>query len=447
MSSATQSTIVVVSVGTRGDIQPYCILGQALAKRGHHVVVATEKRLEAFVASEYGLPVRCLDGDSVGGLFDADFQRRLRDAKFLEMFALFDSWMDQFDPTVILQSYAAALAGADMVITGPLTLVQSYSVAEQLHATWVPVFLGTLPLPTSEFPHLLLEDFTFASRWLNRVSHALIWSALWSKLQRPVNAWRQTSLQLPPIQSSYGVLDVILANDSVTVYQACSLLFCGPNRRLPLDYAIGKVDFTGFLFPDSELNTTGSVALEDFLRASALPVIYIGFGSMPTLEPAALLRLAIDVCAMANCRCVLVTGWTAVGDVEVARQEASSTVHVEASVSHPWLFPQMACILHHAGIGTVAAALRSGVPQIPCPLLLDQFHNANEVVALGVAPCAIPKTKMTAAHVGDAVQRVLRNEDNIQTKANRLGTYVTKESNGAVDRLCGLILATSPTFG
>ncbi|KAF0706084.1 Aste57867_6827 [Aphanomyces stellatus] len=87
------------------------------------------------------------------------------------------------------------------------------------------------------------------------------------------------------------------------------------------------------------------------------------------------------------------------------------------------------------------------VPQIPCPLLLDQFHNANEVVALGVAPCAIPKTKMTAAHVGDAVQRVLRNEDNIQTKANRLGTYVTKESNGAVDRLCGLILATSPTFG
>ena len=45
---------------------------------------------------------------------------------------------------------------------------------------------------------------------------------------------------------------------------------------------------------------------------------------------------------------------------------------VVGSVPHDWLLPRCAVVLHHAGSGTVAAALRAGVPQVTCPCMFDQ---------------------------------------------------------------------------
>lgn len=47
--------IVIVSIGTRGDVQPSVILGLALRKRGHDVVVATEERLRPLVDEMMGV--------------------------------------------------------------------------------------------------------------------------------------------------------------------------------------------------------------------------------------------------------------------------------------------------------------------------------------------------------------------------------------------------------
>ena len=56
---------------------------------------------------------------------------------------------------------------------------------------------------------------------------------------------------------------------------------------------------------------------------------------------------------------------------------------VDESVSHDWLLPRCATLLHHGGAGTVAAALRSGIPQLVCPLHFDQQQWAERVVWLG----------------------------------------------------------------
>ena len=50
-------------------------------------------------------------------------------------------------------------------------------------------------------------------------------------------------------------------------------------------------------------------------------------------------------------------------------------------ISHDALLPHCAGLLHHGGAGTLAAALRHGVPQLVCPALLqfDQQQNAERV--------------------------------------------------------------------
>uniref|UniRef100_A0ACD5YQ46 Uncharacterized protein n=1 Tax=Avena sativa TaxID=4498 RepID=A0ACD5YQ46_AVESA len=56
------------------------------------------------------------------------------------------------------------------------------------------------------------------------------------------------------------------------------------------------------------------------------------------------------------------------------------------SIPYSWLFPKCAAAIHHAGSGSTAAALFAGIPQVPCPFLMDQFYWAERLHWLGVAP-------------------------------------------------------------
>ncbi len=46
------------------------------------------------------------------------------------------------------------------------------------------------------------------------------------------------------------------------------------------------------------------------------------------------------------------------------------------------LLPRVAALVHHGGIGTLAEALRAGVPQLVVPLAYDQFDNGARVARL-----------------------------------------------------------------
>ena len=94
-------------------------------------------------------------------------------------------------------------------------------------------------------------------------------------------------------------------------------------------------------------------ALTAFLAGAGRPVVYIGFGSMAA-KPAALLAMAAEICTRARCRAVIVAGWT---QLDVAAVGGSDDILIVGDVPHDWLFPRVRCVVHHAGIGTMAAAL------------------------------------------------------------------------------------------
>ena len=74
--AATKKRIALAAVGSRGDVQPYIVLGLALAARGHDVTVACEGRLAPLV-QEFGLRAALLAGDSTGVLFEPAAQEAL----------------------------------------------------------------------------------------------------------------------------------------------------------------------------------------------------------------------------------------------------------------------------------------------------------------------------------------------------------------------------------
>lgn len=81
----------------------------------------------------------------------------------------------------------------------------------------------------------------------------------------------------------------------------------------------------------------------------------------------------------------------------------------------------------------MAAALRAGKPQIPCPVMLDQPHNAEIIKQLGCALDVIPFSTAYKSpnRLQNAINRVLTDKGNLIRRANEVRDIVVEESNQA----------------
>mmetsp|Transcript_31866 Transcript_31866/g.74493 ORF Transcript_31866/g.74493 Transcript_31866/m.74493 type:complete len:634 (+) Transcript_31866:97-1998(+) len=171
------------------------------------------------------------------------------------------------------------------------------------------------------------------------------------------------------------------------------------------ELALAKTwDFTGFWIYGESRQLKASDAfggsgtqqkLQGFLDAGSKPV-YLGWGSMPIgFKPLAVCLSALRTLGL---RAIFVEGWSQSID-EILQTEdpeqlelfeaasafaKSSDMLVLKKAPHEWLFRHCACVVHHGGAGTTAAALRSAVPMIVCPFGYDQPMHGELVEKLGV---------------------------------------------------------------
>lgn len=86
---------------------------------------------------------------------------------------------------------------------------------------------------------------------------------------------------------------------------------------------------------------------------------------------------------------------------------------------HDWLLPRVVAAVHHGGIGTVAAALRPGVPQVVRPFLDGQPFWADRLHRLGVSPNPLTG-RLTAARPASAIAGATAMAPAAYTLAGRL---------------------------
>lgn len=97
------------------------------------------------------------------------------------------------------------------------------------------------------------------------------------------------------------------------------------------------------------------------------------------------------------------------------------------------LLPRAAAIVHHGGIGTCAAALAAGTPQLVMPTIFDQLDNAERLQKLGVGE-ALSRRQFKPAAVERALRRLLENSaESCRAAAERM------RDKGAAARACDAI--------
>ena len=92
-------------------------------------------------------------------------------------------------------------------------------------------------------------------------------------------------------------------------------------------------------------------------------------------------------------------GWAHLG----ADSELPDDVFRLTEAPHAWLLPRAAAIVHHGGAGTTAAALRAGIPSVVVPFFGDQAFWGERVLALGVGPKPVRRSRLTSGRLARAL--------------------------------------------
>jgi sterol 3beta-glucosyltransferase len=176
----------------------------------------------------------------------------------------------------------------------------------------------------------------------------------------------------------------------------------------------------GYFFLDEDDRWQPPADLLEFIE-DGQPPICIGFGSMTGRDPLRMTDIVRRAVQRSNSRAILLSGWGRIGEAELPE-----TFYCLPQAPHHWLFPLMSALVHHGGAGTTAAGLRAGVPSILVPHFTDQPFWAHRIEALGVGPNGIPRSKLAAENLAEALEEAITNPD-IQHKAAELGRKIRAE--------------------
>ena len=383
--------ILLIPVGSAGDVHPYVSVGLALQRRGHDVRVITSPYF-ASLLDRVGLPLIPL------GTVD-DFRTLFNDPLL---------WNPFHGINVIGQALARSTTELYQLIKNETAQAQTVLIAPGM-AFAARIAHETLGVPLVT---MHLQPTCFISQYETPVLHP--WLAT-------INHWPAT-FKRQILRATGWVSDRALSPGANTLRQTLGL---PPVRHIVRDwwhsparviglfpdwYAPPQPDWprnttlTGFPLYDEQGVSTIEPDLKKFLSESTEPPIVFTPGSANT-QAANFFTSAVDACRQLNHRGLLLTRFP-----DQIPDSLPIGIHHSTYAPLSEILPNAAALVHHGGIGTAAQALRAACPQLIMPMTFDQPDNADRLYRLRVGRLLSPSS-FTGPRVAKELEILLGSEN------------------------------------
>jgi UDP:flavonoid glycosyltransferase YjiC (YdhE family) len=397
---------ILATMGTDGDVFPHAGLGVLLRARGHHVTLAAPEPYRG-LAADLGLGFCALATAEEAGrmLADPDLWHPLRSGPM----------MARWGAGLLPRQYellAGLAAGPGSVLIGNPGVLAARLVQEKRICPMATLLLQPGLLPSISAPPEMPGGLTLP-RGVPGPVGGLYWAAVdafgYLLVSRPLNRLR-AAVGLAPVRRLFRWWwspELV-----VGLFPPC---YAPPQRDWP-----AQIRLAGFGQYDGGRGGDLAEDIRAFCQAGPPPVAFT-FGTGMT-HGAAFFRAATAACESLGARGLLLT-----------KYPHQIPVRLPPGVRHcafaPFrqLFPLCAAVVHHGGIGTTAAGLATGTPQVILPLAWDQPDNAGRVQGLGVG-IRLGARQRTAGHLARALARLM-------TREVRARCRVVAERVGKVDGL------------
>lgn len=402
--------ITIITVGSRGDVQPFVALAVGLQKAQHSVRLCATVDFAEFVKS-YDIDFFPIS-DSMQELLQSDSAKETIESGSILKFIQFKLKNTKELFNQVNGRALEACTGSDLIIFKN-SIPIAESIGEKLNIPCIEVGLWPFT-PTAKFPCIAFSGKVKLGRALNKISHNLLLQFSWQASRKSVNQVRKKNLGLPALsrfsaanmQKKFGIPMLYAYSENVI--------------PRPFDWD-DKNYIAGYWFLGSNKQWKPSEELLNFLATGEKPV-YIGFGSSTNESSEEFLALIVKALETSHSRGILLSGW---GNLGKGAALPENIFQIDEA-PHEWLFPKMCTIVHHGGAGTTAAGLRSGVPSIVIPHCADQPFWAQRIYELGVGPAPISLKVLTSENLAEAIIKAKTDKLMIE-KAAALGEKISQE--------------------
>lgn len=397
---------VIFTMGTRGDVQPYIFLAQALKEAGLSVTIGTHPCWNALVRDAG------IDFVPIGPDVDIEFEASVIRGKTKNpMLSMFKTMKFVFN--IIEHSSSdiyEACKGKDLVIVSHSQM--GATEAQALDIQTVNVTLQTEMIPQTNKPKTIRD----------RMVAALVNP----QMAKPYNKIRKL-YRLPPVKSMDGVMSKKLNLIPISRYMAEQNPFWDERNKV-----------VGYWYKEAE-GYQPEESLRSFLDAGEKPVILaLGAMSFESRQERDKLDLFVHAFQKTGMRAVIQGFHKTLMDYPLPETMLSI-----GSVPHSWLFQQGFCVIHHCGFGTTASSLLYAIPSIPIPHVLDQFAFAKRLYELNAGVKPIKASELTEEMLIRSIEELKERYDEILGQVTDLSRKM-KAENGLENAVALIREAAGP---
>ncbi len=407
--------VLLIALGSHGDVHPFVGIGLGLRARGHRVKVVAYEYFQKLI-EDAGLEfISCGSAE--------EFKRVASDPR---------AWK-RFQGTKTILGFVTALIRPIYRIIREHHVPGETVMAASSLALGARVAQDHLKIPTASVhlqPTMLRSVIDPAyiqglwmpgwmPRWMKQAQYDLADTlALDRWLSPELNGFRE-ELGLGRVKRIFGNY----AHSPERVIGLFPEWFAPPAEDWP-----GQVRLTGFPLFDESGITHLSGELEAFLNAGEAPIAFTPGSAM--FQGRKFFEESVGACEMMGKRGLLLTRHLE----HLPGKLPHGVMHVDFA-PFSQLLPRCAALVHHGGIGTSSQALRSGVPQLVVPHAHDQPDNAARLVRLGVA------RKLEVRQYGSRrIARMLSNLLVLPTVRDRCESISRRfDGTDAIAKTCDLI--------
>ncbi|GAA1779065.1 glycosyltransferase [Agromyces lapidis] len=362
--------MLIITAGSRGDVEPFVALARRATASGHTVRVAAPDRS--------GVDATGVDLQSLGVDFTAVIE-----SQGVSPLAAMRNLREVVRPVmrgVIVNAAHMAREFRPEVIVWHPKVLSAPLIADALGVPHVLVETVPAMTPTRAFP--AAGTVTRSLGPLNPLTYRAA-AAAGAMFRGEVDEAAEVMGVRRPRHSSAPAATLLPISPAIL--------------PRPSDWAESVVLTGPWRGPVSE-SATPDPAVDAFVRGG--PFAYAGFGSMAAGDPAARGRALVEAARACGLRLLVTTG---LGGVAVPDELRGDDVLVTRSVDHAAVLPRAATTVHHGGIGTVQAAVAAGTVSVVVPFIADQPFWGAMLHRRGLGPAPIPQHRLSAERLAAAI--------------------------------------------
>jgi sterol 3beta-glucosyltransferase len=401
--------ILVTSIGTRGDMEPFLAIGEILKAKGHEVICQFPEQFRK-LAEQSGFGFRTL-GPEFMEMLESDtgkFAMGGGGAWWKKMLAFIKlAKLQKENNKLMIQRQRDAVdeLKPDRIVHNGKVM---YPVIWEVNNKGKTIFISPVPFLHYVKGHTHVAFHSNYGTFLNKLTFKL---ADWGLL-KTISA----SLQWLNITNiSKGQIKAVLQNHKV-IYTISPQLLEKP------DYWAENLKVLGFHERDKTIEWQPDEQLLTFLNKHQ-KIIFITFGSMINPKPEQKTQAILNILERNKIPAIINTSS---GGLIKPVDFKSDLIHFVSGIPYDWIFPKMYGIIHHGGSGTTHMTLKHGCASLIIPHIIDQYVWNDIAASKGAGPKGMSIGKLTEQKLEPLVLDLINNKS-YKEKAEELGEKMRLE--------------------